>query len=630
MAIVVAGCLAEVASAAPGDGAGSSGAASWVIYVHAGVVGANDGSSWEDAFCDLQDALAVAEHGGEIWVAAGVYKPDRGTGDPWMSFELLDGVDLYGGFAGHEAHRHQRDPTQHETILSGDLLGNDDFDGVGESGCCRGGFDFVCDDQVCQDAVCALLPWCCTRPWWDEICARYAADVCCELCRPTICDNSLTVVKAIGAGLSARLDGFTIRSGVRRIIPEDIPEDYSGEIELNPSAGGGLLVRDADVSISNARFVSNAAYGGGGAFVKAIHVTFTDCEFSDNLDFGVFDGALLLEVQNTLISNCRFLRNQGRGLTLFYGAGTITGCEFRDNLSGGMLLYASSPNIVASRFVGNTMGGGLASSNSSPQLFNCDFIGNWASMRGGGVYHIGHNSTIVLVNCILNGNRAGGFVQYPGDDPSPGTGGGLYNFDFAVILNSVLTNNEAGVGASMTGGLGSFVSNSILWGNRQTSLLFDNDVEVASAADRRYNVIEDWPGDGIGNLNVDPRFVDPLGPDGIPGTEDDDLRLRPDSPLINRGDPNPAWLPAFDRDYRVRTLCGRVDIGAYEFGFADFNCDRVVEVSEAAEGWPLCQTPPSAGPYSFGCEAFDSDADGDVDLLDFAALQNELSQVVVP
>ena len=36
--------------------------------------GANNGSNWNDAFTDLQDALATAVDGDELWGAAGVYQ----------------------------------------------------------------------------------------------------------------------------------------------------------------------------------------------------------------------------------------------------------------------------------------------------------------------------------------------------------------------------------------------------------------------------------------------------------------------------------------------------------------------------------------------------------------------------
>ena len=104
------------------------------IFVNASATGANDGSSWTDAYTDLQTALANDTNGDNIWIAAGTYTPGTTTSS---LFNLnVTGVSLYGGFNGTESILAQRDPAVNQTILSGDLNGNDtgvDFTGANRS-----------------------------------------------------------------------------------------------------------------------------------------------------------------------------------------------------------------------------------------------------------------------------------------------------------------------------------------------------------------------------------------------------------------------------------------------------------------------------------------------------------------
>lgn len=89
-------------------------------YVKASATGSNDGSSWTNACTDLQTAMAAAQEGDEVWVAAGVYRPTAGT-DRAESFEPASGVKLYGGFAGTENLLSERDWKANPTVLSGDI-----------------------------------------------------------------------------------------------------------------------------------------------------------------------------------------------------------------------------------------------------------------------------------------------------------------------------------------------------------------------------------------------------------------------------------------------------------------------------------------------------------------------------
>jgi hypothetical protein len=91
---------------------------------------------------------------------------------------------------------------------------------------------------------------------------------------------------------------------------------------------------------------------------------------------------------------------------------------------------------------------------------------------------------------------------------------------------------------------------------------------------------------GSNSIVADPLFVDADGPDGLPGTADDDLRLAPGSPAIDAasnaalpadaadldGDQDTAEPTPLDASALARIVGSAVDIGAYEFGNAPLPC----------------------------------------------------------
>ena len=188
------------------------------IYVNANATGANDGSSSTDAYTDLQDALAAAEASDEIWLVAGTYKPTSDD-DRSATFQLKSGVSLYGGFNGTETSREQRDWVANPTILSGDLLENDN------------------DNLSAND--------------------------------PTRADNSYHVVNAIGVSGNVILDGLIITGG---------NANGSGTNRY----GGGIYTQNSDLTIINTTFTGNTANYGGGTYNENSSPMILNATFSHN------------------------------------------------------------------------------------------------------------------------------------------------------------------------------------------------------------------------------------------------------------------------------------------------------------------------------------------------------------
>ena len=106
-------------------------------YVHGQASGANDGSSWTNAFNSLQAGIDAAATGDSVWVAAGTYFPTakfNGDSARNATFYINKDILLFGGFAGTpgtEGSFDERQVTLHPTILSGDIgLVNDSSDNV--------------------------------------------------------------------------------------------------------------------------------------------------------------------------------------------------------------------------------------------------------------------------------------------------------------------------------------------------------------------------------------------------------------------------------------------------------------------------------------------------------------------
>jgi len=286
---------------------------------------------------------------------------------------------------------------------------------------------------------------------------------------------------------------------------------------------------------------------------------------------------------------------------------------------------------------GNNTGGGMYNAGGSPTVINCTFVGNYAAFAGGAMSNEwgwnGAGSSPVIVNCVFSGNR------------SDVLAGAIYNIgEFTADTHPTLINcSLVGNTAQIIGGLCSYgtysvptLVNCLLWGNTDMNGSVESSQISCNEVSVDYSCIQGLTGElgGTGNIGSAPSFVDADGPDDLPGTLDDDLRLNPSSAGIDAGDnasvPT-ATVTDLDGNPRIVDDPGMpdsgnapggeptVDMGAYEFQgstcFGDLNGDNQINLADLGA---------LLGHYGMtdGATYADGDLDGNgaVDLADLGEL----------
>lgn len=331
-----------------------------IHYVTVSGAGVKDGSSWSNAHEGLQAALTASASGDQIWVQAGTYYTSEVSGsasDRNQSFNMKNGVAIFGGFSGTEGSTSQRYGYEYgginETIISGD---------IGEQG--------------------------------------------------ENTDNSYYVFSNNSdINTSAILDGFTICDGY--VMDRGSSMDYSGAGIKNYYASP--TIRNCTFHNNNA-FTGGAIsffYGGVGSVVN--------CVFFNNSASYVGGATMGFNTNNHKYVNCVFKNNQvsgygGASSETFCTNPQFINCVFTGNLcpnnGGGAVSIAGSTgsSIINCTFRNNTgnRGGAVYSESNTISIYNSIFYNNEGISSGDHLY----GATVLYNSCIYPYNdNSGAGVQ---------------------------------------------------------------------------------------------------------------------------------------------------------------------------------------------------------------------------
>ena len=386
-----------------------------IVFVNGAATGANNGTSWADAYKRLSTAIGSSPVGAEIWVAAGTYKPTTSTFRE-VSFSPKEGQKVFGGFAGTETEREQRNVETNVTTLSGDI----------------GTADLTADNSY-------------------HVISFSAATTAATLVDGIIVEDG----SAFGPGFA-----FTAGGGIYGASGA-APTLANLIVRLNTAAqfGGGAFVA-GNATLANVTFAQNAAPTGAGLTVFGGDVTLVAPVFEENVASGA-GGGLAAWAGRAEVSGGAFHRNRAKnGGGAFVNAPAILeidGSRFlanRADVSGGGLLSVGAVTVASTEFLANraSEGGGVRIGGGTPVFGEqVVFTRNVALDQGGG---ISLNASIAVQ---LNGVQ---FVENTGTDG----GGAIHSVnadvsivDSTFIHNSVSEGGSEGRGGAIRSALGDLV-----------------------------------------------------------------------------------------------------------------------------------------------------------------------------
>lgn len=295
-----------------------------IVYVTDGGAGTKDGTSWNNAMADINEAVIIAKSiGAKVWIASGVYYGNMAAAS---AFTAIEGVDVYGGFAGFESADYDlslRDLAVNQTILDGQNMQR------------------VLNQPVGFNNI---------RTTWDGV----------------VLQNGYSMN---GAGAYLR-DNFTLKNSIVRNNTSS--GSYGAGIYTNASSS------NRKVEIVNSEICSNS-YGnsyGYGAGVFAYNVNMTNCRLHHNS--ASYGAAFYRNGGSNYMYNCIIDHNQS-SYGAVYGYNYYYNCDIVNNTStSGAAASYDGGYFYNSIIWGNRLNGGVSNfSSTSLTVVNCAVEGGY-------------------------------------------------------------------------------------------------------------------------------------------------------------------------------------------------------------------------------------------------------------
>jgi hypothetical protein len=367
------------------------------IYVDSAAVGANNGSTWTDAYTNFAAALSAVSGTDTIWVAKGTYTPSVGPRSNSFILPTANAIAIYGGFAGGETALNQRDPKVNKTIFSGDHqhTPGDDTDNL-----------------------------------------YHVFYVASNLGQHLFNGVTITGGYANGGGNDDNGAGIFNNNSTAGIDFDNVTFIKNYAVNDGAAIYGGAL-GTASYTIKNSRFINNSSSSGNGAAFASESggvVNFASNYFENNVAFLKGGAVFVLNDENKRFVNNIFYRNHtdasgadGGGALWINQLGASGLFEFNTVVNNSAPAGTSGGVLIS-------LGTGTNAADNNIFFGNTSFVGGSSDHIANGTYNIGLANNIIPAP-ITNATDNGGNLNV---DPLLAD---TANGDFRTLLSSQSVDN---------------------------------------------------------------------------------------------------------------------------------------------------------------------------------------------